>query len=84
MRTFLISAAAAVTALAVAAPAAAQWQQPYGNAYGYNNYGHVRSLQALRRSSTTVVVVGDGIMDCTKAQLRGPTHIHTSTTYMES
>ena len=48
MRTFLISAAAAVSALAVAAPAAAQWQQPnYGGGYGYNNnYGAVRSLQA--------------------------------------
>jgi len=48
MRKVLISAAAAVSALAFASPAAAQYYpaQPYGNAYGYNNYGHVRSLQA--------------------------------------
>ena len=48
MRKFLISAAVAATALTAAVPAAAQWapQQPYGNAYGYNNYGQVRALQA--------------------------------------
>ena len=50
MRTVLISLAAAVSALAFAAPAAAQYYPPqgapYGNAYGYNNYGHIRSLQA--------------------------------------
>jgi len=48
MRKFLISAAVAATALTAAVPAAAQWapQQPYGNAYGYNNYGQIRSLQA--------------------------------------
>ena len=57
MRTLLISAAIAVSALTAAAPAAAQWApppvygsqygSPYGNAYGYNaNYGQVRSLQA--------------------------------------
>lgn len=49
MRKFLISAAVAATALTSAVPAAAQWapQQPYGNAYGYNNnnYGQVRALQ---------------------------------------
>ena len=54
MRKVLISAAAAVSALAFAAPAAAQYYPappppgygaPYGNAYGYNNYGHIRSLQ---------------------------------------
>jgi hypothetical protein len=51
MRKFLVSLAAAGTALAVAAPASAQYYQarpvyaPYGNAYGYNNYGQVRSLQ---------------------------------------
>jgi hypothetical protein len=47
MRKFLISAAVAATALTAAVPAAAQWapQQPYGNAYGYNNYGQIRSLQ---------------------------------------
>jgi opacity protein-like surface antigen len=45
MRKVLISAAAAVSALAFAAPAAAQWAPapPYGNAYG--NYGQVRALQ---------------------------------------
>ena|SRR5687767_723858 len=49
MRKFLISAALAATALTAAAPAAAQYGQPYppyGNAYGYNNYGHIRSLEA--------------------------------------
>jgi predicted RNase H-like nuclease (RuvC/YqgF family) len=49
MRKFLISAAIAATALTAAAPAAAQYGQPYapyGNAYGYNNYGHIRSLEA--------------------------------------
>ena len=46
MRKFLITAALAATALTAAAPAAAQYGQPYGNAYGYNNYGHIRSLEA--------------------------------------
>jgi TolA-binding protein len=55
MRKFLISAALMASTVAIAAPAAAQWypqqpaygygQQPYGNAYGYNNYGQVRRLQ---------------------------------------
>lgn len=52
MRKFLISAAVAATALTAAVPAAAQWAPqpqygaPYGNAYGYNNHGQVRALQA--------------------------------------
>jgi hypothetical protein len=49
MRTVLISLAAAASALVVASPASAQYYpqpQPYGHAYGYNNYGHIRSLQA--------------------------------------
>ena len=55
MRKVLFTVAAAASALAFAAPASAQYypgqyypgqQVPYGNAYGYNNYGHVRSLQA--------------------------------------
>lgn len=50
MRKIIISVAAAASALAFAAPATAQYYPgqpaPYGNAYGYNNYGHVRSLQA--------------------------------------
>jgi opacity protein-like surface antigen len=61
MRKLIISLAAAGTALAVAAPAAAQYypqqQQPYGygapqqygygqQQYGYNNYGQARALQA--------------------------------------
>ena len=46
MRKFLISAAVAAATLTIAAPAAAQYAQPYGNAYGYNNYGQVRALQA--------------------------------------
>ena len=50
MRKVLISLAAAGAALAIATPAAAQYYPgpygaPYGNAYGYNNYGQVRSLQ---------------------------------------
>ncbi|HKX92607.1 MAG TPA: hypothetical protein VJM15_09325 [Sphingomicrobium sp.] len=56
MRKLLISLAAAGAALVVATPAAAQYYPapppqpygygaPYGNAYGYNNYGHIRSLQ---------------------------------------
>jgi hypothetical protein len=47
MRKFLISLAVATSALAVAAPASAQYfPQPQGNAYGYNNnYGQVRVLQ---------------------------------------
>lgn len=50
MRKFLISAAVAVSALTIAAPAAAQYggyypQPGYGQGYGYNNYGQVRSLQ---------------------------------------
>jgi hypothetical protein len=59
MRKLILTLAAAGTALAVAAPAAAQYypQQPYGygaqqqygygQQYGYNNgYGQVRGLQA--------------------------------------
>jgi hypothetical protein len=52
MRKVLISLAAAGAALGVATPAAAQYYPappvygaPYGNAYGYNNYGQVRALQ---------------------------------------
>ena len=48
MRKFIFTAAIAVSTLAVAAPAAAQWYppQPQGNAYGYNNHGQVRRLDA--------------------------------------
>ena len=53
MRTMLLSLAGAVSALAVASPAAAQWApQPYaygapGYGYGYGNpYGQAASLQA--------------------------------------
>lgn len=48
MRKVLIALAAAGTALGVATPAAAEQfaPPPYGNAYGYNNYGQVRALQA--------------------------------------
>lgn len=50
MRKIFISAILAASTLAIAAPAAAQYYQPqygapYGNAYGYNNNGQVRSLQ---------------------------------------
>lgn len=49
MRIFLISLAAAASAVALASPAAAQWGQPQGYAYGYNNpynYGQVRRFEA--------------------------------------
>jgi hypothetical protein len=45
MRKFLITAAALASTIAVAAPAAAQWQQPNGYAYGYNNRGQARRLE---------------------------------------
>jgi cell division protein FtsB len=52
MRTLLLSLAGAVSALAVATPASAQWAQPApygygapGYGYGYNNYG-VANLSA--------------------------------------
>ena len=49
MRTKLLTAAAALTALGISAPAAAQWAQQPGYGYGYghqNNYGQVRALDA--------------------------------------
>ena len=48
MRKFMISAAVAASAFAVASPAAAQYYpQPQGNAYGYhNNQGQARALIA--------------------------------------
>jgi len=46
MRKFLVSAAIAAATLATAAPAAAQWAPPHGNAYGYNNHGQVQRLEA--------------------------------------
>ena len=46
MRKFLISAALVTATFAAAAPAAAQWAPPHGNAYGYNNHGQVRRLEA--------------------------------------
>ena len=46
MRNFIISAALAASTLVAAAPAAAQWYPPQGNAYGYDNYGQVRRLDA--------------------------------------
>ena len=49
MRKVMISAVLAASALTAAAPAAAQYYPapppPYGHAYGYNNHGHIRSLQ---------------------------------------
>lgn len=57
MRITLVFLAAAVSALAVASPAAAQWApvpQGYGYGYAHSNYGQVRALQArvqqLRRT----------------------------------
>ena len=48
MRQFLVSAVLLASTIAVAAPAAAQWAPPapQGYAYGYNNYGQVRRLEA--------------------------------------
>ena len=47
MRKLMISIATAVSALAVAAPASAQfYPQPRGYGSGYNNHGQVRALQA--------------------------------------
>lgn len=48
MRKFIVSAALVTATLAAAAPASAQWARPIpqGNAYGYNNYGQVRRLEA--------------------------------------
>ena len=46
MRKFIISAALAASTLVAAAPAAAQWYPPQGNAYGHDNYGQVRRLDA--------------------------------------
>ncbi|MDQ3074063.1 MAG: hypothetical protein M3Q88_00420 [Pseudomonadota bacterium] len=44
MRKFLISTAILASTLTAAVPAAAQWAQPQGNAYGYqNNRGIARS-----------------------------------------
>ena len=56
MRMFLISAAAAVSALAIASPASAQYYPapgygaPYGNAYGYHRGANpwVNQLQQIR------------------------------------
>jgi len=66
MRKFVISLAAAGAAFVAAAPAAAQYYPqpqpygygaPYGNAYGYNNYGRVRSLQARAAASMRVTAI---------------------------
>lgn len=48
MRKFLIGTALLVSTVAATAPAAAQWvpPQPQGYAYGYNNYGQGRRLEA--------------------------------------
>ena len=55
MRKFLIAAATAASALAVAAPASAQYYpQPRGHAYGSNNYGGLRSLQARHDVGLTI------------------------------
>ena len=45
MRKFLIPAAIIASTIAAAAPATAQWQQPQGNAYGYDNRGQARRLE---------------------------------------
>jgi hypothetical protein len=51
MRKFLITAAAAVSALSLAAPASAQWTapvyhyQPYNYGYGFNGHRFARSME---------------------------------------
>ena len=51
MRKFLIPIVAAASALAVAAPASAQWappvyrNQPYNYGYGYNGFNFARSME---------------------------------------
>ena len=63
MHKMLLTAVATVSALAVAAPAAAQWGPapapvPYGNAYGnpygQTNWGYTRSLQVRIDNSDRV------------------------------
>src|SRR5690349_1516946 len=49
MKKIVFTAAAALTAFVAASPASAQaygypQRAPYGNAYGYNNYGQTRAL----------------------------------------
>ena len=48
MRKLIFSAILMASSVAVAAPAAAQWAAPapQGYAYGYNNHGQVRRLEA--------------------------------------
>ena len=48
MRKFIITAALATATIVAAAPASAQWARPVpqGNAYGYDNHGQVRRLEA--------------------------------------
>ena len=48
MRKFLMTTALVTATIAAAAPAAAQWAPPVpqGYAYGYNNQGQVRRLEA--------------------------------------
>ena len=52
MRKLLISVATAVSALAIAAPASAQWAppvyryQPYNFGYGFNNHAFAQSMLA--------------------------------------
>jgi hypothetical protein len=51
MRKFLIPIVAAVSTLAIAAPASAQWAppvyhyQPYNYAYGFNGFNFARSME---------------------------------------
>ena len=54
MAKFLIGGAG-LAALAVAAPSAAQYYQPYGNAYGYNNHGYGMNTQAAVNSCSAAV-----------------------------
>jgi hypothetical protein len=52
MRKLLISAIAAASTLALAAPASAQWAppvyhyQPYNYSYGFNGFSYARTMQA--------------------------------------
>jgi len=46
MRKFLLPLAGVAATVALSAPASAQWAQPQGYAYGYNNLGQARALHA--------------------------------------
>ena len=55
--TKILAGGAGLAAIAAAAPAAAQYAYPpYGNAYGYNNYGHQHQLTQFAAQQCTAAV----------------------------